>query len=260
MLVNDFGALDVDAALIAANDGRTLALSNGCVCCSIGDDFGDALNRLAASGPEHVIVEASGVADPWRIAQLALIEPGFALEPLTVLVDAASFAAGLADRWIGDTLRGQLAHAELVVLNKTDIATAGELAGARAAIAALRPEARLLETRDGVVPAEALRFPAAGMRGRRLHADAPHPFRAVLWTPTAPMDATLLRSVLGALPGAVLRIKGVVRLGEERRLLQYATARWAFTPAPAGLGEGLVIIGTPDMPDVAALLVPCCRS
>jgi G3E family GTPase len=90
VLVNDFGAVNVDAALIAESGSDSVALANGCVCCAMGDDLGDALANLVARNPapEHVIVEASGVGDPWRIAQLALIEPGFSLEPLVVLADA----------------------------------------------------------------------------------------------------------------------------------------------------------------------------
>ena len=60
----------------------------------MGDDLGAGLARLAARAPavEHVIIEASGVSDPWRIAQLALVEPGFSLEPIVVVADAASVA------------------------------------------------------------------------------------------------------------------------------------------------------------------------
>ena len=103
VLVNDFGAI---------------ALTNGCVCCSMGDDLGAGLDRLARRepSPDHVIVEASGVSDPWRIAQLALIETGFTLQPLVVLVDAAAFLGQLADRWTGDTVARQLGFAELVVI------------------------------------------------------------------------------------------------------------------------------------------------
>ena len=107
VLVNDFGAI---------------ALTNGCVCCSMGDDLGAGLgaglDRLARRepSPDHVIVEASGVSDPWRIAQLALIETRFTLQPLVVLVDAAAFLGQLADRWTGDTVARQLGFAELVVI------------------------------------------------------------------------------------------------------------------------------------------------
>src|ERR1700722_19550633 len=110
VLVNDFGAIVVDAALIASGNGDTIALTNGCVCCGMSGDLGDGLVRLAGRQPpiEHVIVEASGVSDPGRVAELASIEPGFGLEPIVVVADASALERQLHDRWVADTVRGQL--------------------------------------------------------------------------------------------------------------------------------------------------------
>ncbi len=260
VLVNDFGAVNVDAALIAAQDGATLALTNGCVCCSLGDDLGDGLARLAAHAPapEHIIVEASGVSDPWRIAQLALIEPGFTLEPLIVLADAAAILDQLADRWLADTVRRQLAFAELIVLNKTDLAT--DLAAVEARLRELRPEARLIRATNGRLDAALLRFaPPPRARPTRFAADAPtHAFPSLSWHPPGPLDPARLRAALESLPRAVLRIKGFVQLAPDGAwfLLQYAAERWAFTRCDAPESPGLVFIGTPDLPAAAALLAP----
>ncbi len=258
VLVNDFGALNVDAALIEAQDGRSIALSNGCVCCTMGDDLGDALATLAGYRPDHVVVEASGVADPWRIAQLALVEPGFSLEPIVVLADAMTLAAGLADRWVADTLRRQLGFAELIIFNKIDQASPAQLAGARVAVAELRPQARLVETTQASIPLDALRFsPVPRPQPSRFLADTPHPFITALWVPPGPLDPVRLRACLADLPPSVLRIKGAVTLNGDAKLLQYAAERWAFTPAPAGLPLGLIAIGTPEMPDLAPILAAC---
>ena len=264
VLVNDFGAINIDAALIAARDGDTIALTNGCVCCSMGDDLGEGLERLArrTPAPDHVVVEASGVSDPWRIAQLALIEPGFSLEPLVVLVDAAAFAGQLADRWTGDTVARQLAFAELVVINKADLVA--DVADVRAEVARLRPEARVVVARQGRLGPEVLHFvpparaaPQAG--ARRFVADSGgHGFVAVSWRPGAAFDRERLRQVLAGLPRSVLRVKGFCRLGPEGapHLLQYAAERWAFTAMAEANGQvapGLVAIGTPEMPDRGTL-------
>jgi G3E family GTPase len=255
VLVNDFGAINIDAALIAAQDSDTIALTNGCVCCSMGDDLGEGLERLArrTPAPDHVIVEASGVSDPWRIAQLALIEPGFTLEPLVVLVDAHALQAQLADRWTGDTVARQLGFADLVVLNKTDLVP--DLAPVRAAVERLRPQARIVAAEHGRLDAAILHFlPPARPAPSRFVADAPaHGFVTRIWRPTAPLDRAKLRAVLETLPRAVLRLKGFCRLAPDgaSHLLQYAAERWAFTPMP---GEpGFVLIGTPEMPDDAAV-------
>ena len=99
MLVNDFGALNIDAELIAANAGDTIALTNGCVCCQIGDDLSVALLRVLDSGRafDAVVVEASGVSDPWRIAQLGRAEPRLQLDGVIVLVDASAALAHSRD-------------------------------------------------------------------------------------------------------------------------------------------------------------------
>jgi hypothetical protein len=256
VLVNDFGAINVDQALIAAQDGETLALTNGCVCCMIGDDFGAALLRLAERGPEHVLVEASGVADPWRIAQLALVEPGFSLEPIVVLADATSLADGLADRWVADTLERQLRAAELVVLTKRDIATDAQRAAAVTALERHCPTARRIDAAEAL-QGEMLQFPPPRRQAAsRFEASIPPPFRSTLWRQAGPLDMARLRETLAGLPRSVLRIKGVVMTTDGPRLLQYAAQRWAFSDKP-NLDPALVIIGTPDMPDMVATLEAC---
>ena len=251
VLVNDFGAVAVDAALIAAADATSMTLANGCVCCSTGDDFGAALERVAAGRPELVIVEASGVADPWRIAQLALIEPGFELGPLVVLADASTLPRQLADNAIGDVVRGQLAYADIVVLTKTDVA-GNELAQSRAAVHAIRPQAHVIETSHGALALADLDFAVPHARARFL-AEAAHPFRTWAWRDPRPFDRGALRALLGTLPASVLRIKGFCGLDDDEGdfLLQYAAERWAFTRAEAVTERALVVIGTEAMDEVA---------
>ena len=76
VLVNDFGAINIDAELVASHNGNTISLANGCICCSIGDNLVEALVDLTRqrSLPDHIIIEASGVADPARIAELARLD------------------------------------------------------------------------------------------------------------------------------------------------------------------------------------------
>ncbi|MBN8892102.1 MAG: hypothetical protein BGP12_03050 [Rhodospirillales bacterium 70-18] len=251
VLVNDFGALDVDAVLLAAGGGGVVALGNGCLCCCLGDDLATGLAMLAARGAERLVVEASGIADPWRIAQLALIEPGYALAPLVVVVDSAAFCGQLADPHLAPTLRRQLEFAEIVLLNKSDLA---DPAAAAAAVAAIRPQARLLPVSHGQAPPEALDFPPPRRSTSRLHADDPvHGFRTWLWPAAEVLDRDRLRALLAALPHGVLRVKGFCRLTPDGapHLLQYAAERWAFAPLDGP--PGLVVIGTPDMPGADAL-------
>jgi G3E family GTPase len=250
VLVNDFGAIAIDAALIDSRDGETVALTNGCVCCGMSGDLGDGLVRLAAREPaiEHVIVETSGVSDPWRVAELALVEPGFGLEPIVVVADASAVETQLLDRWVADTVRGQLLAAEVIVLNKADRAEC--LEGARAAIRTIRPEVPLIETRQGMLSEAALQFAASPRRRFRADAPSEHAFRTWHFVPAGPFDRDRLRALLSTLPASVLRVKGFCALGREGapHLLQFASGQWALSPVTVTT-PGLVAIGTPAMPD-----------
>jgi G3E family GTPase len=126
VLVNDVAAVNIDAALIADHDGTTLSLSNGCVCCSIADDFAQTLEQIRAmsEAPDHVLMELSGVGEPERVVPWANTT-GFRLDGIVVAADADQIDE-LADRpFVGDTIGAQLRAADLVVLTKSDLAADG---------------------------------------------------------------------------------------------------------------------------------------
>ena len=78
VMVNDFGELPIDTDLIESRLGNTITLANGCICCSIGTDLAGAFIDLLNLDPmpDHLLIEASGVAEPHRIANIARAEPG----------------------------------------------------------------------------------------------------------------------------------------------------------------------------------------
>src|SRR5699024_995978 len=125
VLVNDFGDINIDAELIRDHDGLTMQLENGCICCSLADGFASALERVLDSEqrPEAIIVEASGAADPWRVAEYAVLEPSLRLNAVICLIDSPVFLEQLRDPMIGDTVALQLRKADIVILNKTQQAS-----------------------------------------------------------------------------------------------------------------------------------------
>lgn len=122
VLVNDFGKIAVDETLIGAGDGDVIALANGCMCCQIGGDLYDAIDRILRMRErfDHLLIETSGVADPAKIAQIAIAEPDLEMSRTVVLVDAVNFTNTLADPRLNDTLLRQLRSADLVLLTKVD--------------------------------------------------------------------------------------------------------------------------------------------
>ena len=218
VLVNDFGAINLDAAALVQAGADTIALSNGCVCCTIGDDLTEALGRVLAAQPpfDAVVVEASGVADPWRIAQYALAEPRLQLHGVVLLVDAAALAQHLADPLLADTLQRPLAHADLVVLNHADRASAAQLAAARHwvtqdAAARQAAPAPVLCTEQAALPVSLLTAALYQPHGGGLQTaplDHGQVFEAWQQQPAGCFDPDRLRAWLRALPAGVLRLKG----------------------------------------------------
>lgn len=157
VIVNDFGAINIDAALIERAGGDQIALTNGCVCCTIGDDLAFTLHKVLQGDqlPDHVLIETSGVADPAAIAEAARDVPGLSYGGIISLVDAENIFDLLADPLVSPQVIQQITAADLLVVTKA----AGDIAdlsarltnlGARAPIRA--PETGLADIILDVMP------------------------------------------------------------------------------------------------------------
>ena len=123
VLVNDFGELNIDERLIAAHDGETIALANGCVCCSMADGFVSALTTVMgrATQFDHMVIEASGVSHPGRIMDIAKLDPDLSPNGVIVLIDAPQFLSQLADSMIKDAVLTQVTEADILIINKANL-------------------------------------------------------------------------------------------------------------------------------------------
>ena len=123
VLVNDFGAINIDASLLISAKDDTIELANGCVCCTMGSDLfmavADALDRRPR--PDHLIIEASGVADPAKIAEVARAEPDLSYAGIVTVVDGLRVRDLLNDPQIGAQIHGQIACADLLIVSKTPL-------------------------------------------------------------------------------------------------------------------------------------------
>ncbi|GAB1579322.1 CobW family GTP-binding protein [Bordetella petrii] len=259
VLVNDFGPVNIDAALVASRDGDTISLANGCVCCSIGAGLDDALIRVMARdpAPEWIVIEASGVSDPGAIAQVGMADPMLELESVLVVVDATRIQEQAEDPLLADTVGRQLDAAGVLVLSKTDLAGPSGTAAARdwlarraAGVPAVSADAGL-DTLQAMTP-PAILAPKAGQApddGRaEVHAHshaADHPFESWFWQPDGPLVAEALTRALKQMPRSVVRAKGWVRTDRHGQVLvQYAgrRVRYARVQPAAPMPEGLVLI------------------
>ena len=198
VLVNDFGELNIDGDLVAAHGGDTVTFANGCVCCTIGDDLVGAIERLLDGDrrPEQILVEASGVADPAAIADVATLHPGLARDLVVVLADAETVRTRHGDERLRDTVDRQLAAADLIVLNKCDRVTE---AATEAAESWLRGQGRapVIRTVAADIPMELLAAarvdpPASAKAGGA--PDHYHQFRSRVVPCPDPIDPGRLRA------------------------------------------------------------------
>ncbi len=238
-VVNDFGAINIDAELIAGASDGVISLANGCICCSL---EGDLLRTLAAilrrdPRPDAIVIETSGVADPADIVR-NLMDPVIwreaPLETVLCVVDATAPAASLSD----PLLRSQVRAADVVALTKTDLAHSAGLATVRDAVKALKQAAIVVDALHGEVPVMLLlpgdpdRSPAPRDPGRRR--PAADRFETLSWTSDTPLSLPRLQSAISRLAPKLVRAKGLFEAVDppgRHYLLQFAAGRATLAPA-----------------------------
>jgi len=168
VLVNDFGEVNVDAALIAAHDGDTISLANGCLCCSLTNGFAQAIAKVLEHGDrlDAIVIEASGVAEPGKIAQYGQMYD-LPLDGVITLADAERLREQAANKYVGETVLRQLQQADLVILNKVDCVSDEELAAVRGWLGAAAPGVPVMPATRAAVPRAPRRRSSASARPRR---------------------------------------------------------------------------------------------
>jgi len=272
VLVNDFGAINIDAELIESRDGEMVSLTNGCICCGIGGDFIAALASLrdVDDPPEQVVVEASGVADPAQIAVFGDM-PGYVRDAVVVVADAETVRARAERPDTGHQVRAQLRAADLLVVNKTDLVEPAALADTRAWLRELAgPSTGIVDAAFGRVPTDVLigaravaaevkrPAPPAGDHAEHDH-DHPH-YETWSWSGEAALSGAGLVEELQALPEGIVRAKGILHLREDpqqRYVLQLVGRRYSIEARGTWGGDvpasRLVVIGLPGSVDEQAL-------
>ena len=261
VIVNEFGDVGIDGEILrgCCDAEDVVELANGCLCCTVADDFVPALDKLLARDPrpEHIVIETSGLALPKPLVQAfrwPAIRDRVTVDGVVAVVDGAALAAGQVsgdpealrrqreadpsldhENPVEEVFEDQLACADLVVLTKTDLLDAAAAGRARGAVARALPAAVAVvgSVQGRLDPAAVLGLGVgaeAGIEHRRtLHdAEPEHDHddfdSAVFPAPEAAAAEEAVRRVaaLSAAPG-VLRVKGFVPVrGKPMRLLVQA--------------------------------------
>ncbi len=254
VLVNDFGAVNIDSQLVVGVEGETVSLSNGCICCTIRDDLLTETVRLIQrpQPPEYIIVETSGVSEPSTVAMTFMmpeLQEFIIVDSILTVMDAEQFTT-----LVGEYLtlaRHQILVADMVVLNKVDTINAEQLDNLRDYVRDVVPEARIFETTFGKVPLELVlgvgRYAPEQLAGHEAsdvhvheaedehdHDEHEHNhdhslvFNTWNWSTSEPFSMDSVQALVDKLPNTVYRAKGFIYLRDypdNRFILQIVGRR-----------------------------------
>jgi len=159
VIVNEFGEVGIDNDLVVGADEEVFEMNNGCVCCTVRGDLIRVLSGLMKrkGGFDAIVVETTGLADPGPVAQTFFVDDEVRaktrLDSVTTVVDAKHLPLRLAD---SKEAVEQIAFADQIVLNKTDLVTEDELRAVEAQIRRLNPLAPIHRAQRSNVPLEAI--------------------------------------------------------------------------------------------------------
>jgi len=243
-IVNDFGAINIDAELIAGATDGVVSLANGCICCSLEGDLLRTLSTLLRRDPkpDTIVIETSGVADPADIVR-NLMDPVILreapLETVLCVIDAGTPPSALDDA----LQRSQLRVADIIALSKLDLADTGAGVRMREALRAQRLPAVVVDAPHGAIPT-ALLFPAHVDRGPTPREPGPkrpaeERFETLSWISERPLSLPRLQQAIGKLAPKLARAKGLFETVEQpgrQMVFQFAAGRATLArgdaPAP----------------------------
>ena len=237
VVVNEFGEVGIDHHLLISSDEEIFQMNNGCICCTVRGDLIRVLFQLLERKDsfDTLLIETTGLADPGPLVQTLLIDEKirseFLLDSIITVVDAMHISLHLEDRI---EAQEQIAFADTMLLNKTDLVTAGELDLLEAKLRGLNRAARIFRTRNADVDIAGL-FNSRGFNLDQKLADIPElladanhhhttSFSTVSFVEPGELNGQKLsfwfRSVLSELGADVLRMKGILNLqGDDHQFV-----------------------------------------
>ncbi|MBB3173094.1 G3E family GTPase [Endobacter medicaginis] len=227
VVINEYGELGVDGDLVVDADEEVFEMNNGCICCTVRGDLiriiGGLMKRRGRF--DGIIVETTGLADPAPVAQTFFVDDGVRartrLDAVVCVADALNLPATLDD---SPEAENQIAFADVIVLNKTDLVDAPTLEAVEARIRRLNPLARLHRAERGQVDVAGILDQGGFDLGRALSI-APDflendthshdsDVRSISLTVDQPLDEARFQAWIGAIlaeqGGDILRAKGIL--------------------------------------------------
>jgi G3E family GTPase len=155
VIVNEFGEIGIDGDLVVGADEEVFEMNNGCICCTVRGDLVRIIDGLMRRKGKFdaIVVETTGLADPAPVAQTFFLDEAVGrrtkLDAVVTVADAKWLAHRLKD---APEAKNQIAFADVILVNKTDLVEAEELAEVEARIRGINPYARVHRTERCAVP------------------------------------------------------------------------------------------------------------
>jgi G3E family GTPase len=249
VIINDFGSVNVDAALLARRQMELRSITGGCVCCQSFEELVEQVGAVAENPEIDLLwIETSGLADPEEVFD-HLSGPGLqgrtVIRRLILIVDGSDFPCSWRGRAVQEE---QVRYADLIVLNKTDRMDAAARERVEIALRQLNPGAKIVATHHGEIDPELLsgegrtRCETCGHEHDHEHGhdghehghdhgdhhhehghdpdhaheeeDLPHAASTLFLPLSEPVPRGLFQRFLGGLPTSVFRAKGFIRFAE----------------------------------------------
>jgi len=274
VIVNEFSELGIDSELIVSADDDMVELENGCICCSINNNFVDAIFRILARDRrvDYLVVETTGLADPLPVVLTFLrseLRELTRVDSIITVADAGSFCLDLFE---SEAARNQLRYGDVVLLNKCDLVDAARLRAVESSIRGLKEGARIIQTTQCRLPLPLI-LSVGLFQSDRFFADHEHPahgahdhetphgqahdhahdhvaadgFESLSFQSERPFAVHKFQDFLNRLPEGVYRGKGLLWIHEsdKRHIFHLVAGRFSLDESPwdGPMTNKLVLIG-----------------
>jgi G3E family GTPase len=222
VLINDFAAINIDASLIREASPSRIALTNGCVCCSLRDDLLVSAVELLRGEPrpEHLLIECSGISDPRAVAKALTGELSFGkfkIDVVVSLIDAVN--ALYLDYDETERVIDHAAASDLVVINKCDIAASADVDALEVMLRDAQPSMRIARTINAHLPRALIVGGAELLLGAKPQSHRRHAngvdFTSRAWTSATPLSMATFDAAVRSLSPSIYRAKGILHFAEH---------------------------------------------
>ncbi len=268
VLVNEFGEIDIDSQLLLSVDENMMALSNGCICCTINAGLVDAVYQVLGRNEsiDYLAIETTGIADPLPIVMTFLsseLRDLTHIDSILTVVDAETFTPSYFD---SSAAFNQIAYGDIILLNKTDLVPEEKVDRLEDYIRTVKAGARILRSTGGKVPLPLIldvglsqpdAYPTATDESSHHHDREHHHhhshhlehdgFMSVSITSDRPYILEKIQAFIDTLPDNIFRGKGLLWFKESKlrhifqlsgKRCEFHTDDWQHPP-----GNQLVLIG-----------------